>query len=338
MRVLVTGATGFVGAWTAAAVAEAGHELVVLVRTPAKLRTTLGALGVEPDVVVEGDMTDQVAVARALDGVDGVVHSAAVVSMRRADAPAITRTNLRGTELVVGGALQRGVSRVVAVSSVAALWNGTTDLLTRDSPVGRTAHPYARSKAAVETYLRTLQDGRAPLATTLPAGVLGPPAGAAASEALAGVVRALAKRALPCPHVRFTSVDVRDLARVHLALLDPAAPSERYLVGGHQFPVRELAADLSAVTGHRVVAIPLPGVVMRTVGRVLDRTPVETVLTGEGMAAYTMQPEVDDSPVARELGVRWRDRRTTLAEGLRGMVTAGLVPAALAGRAAEGAS
>lgn len=336
MRVLVTGATGFVGAWTAAAVAEAGHSLRVLVRTPAKLGATLGALGVEPDDVVEGDMTDAAAVARALDDVDAVVHSAAVVSMRRDDAPDITRTNLRGTELVVGGAVERGVPRVVAVSSVAALWNGRTDLLTRDSPVGRSVHPYARSKAAVEAYLRTLQEAGAPLATTLPAGVLGPPAGTAASEALEGVIRALAKRALPCPHVRFTSVDVRDLAQVHLALVDPAAPSERYLVGGHQFPVRELAADLTAVTGHRVLALPLPGAVMRGVGRVLDRTPVETVLTAEGMVAYTMQPEVDDSPVAAELGVRWRDRRETLAEGLRGMVRAGLMPASLAGRAMEG--
>ncbi|HWH28137.1 MAG TPA: NAD-dependent epimerase/dehydratase family protein [Mycobacteriales bacterium] len=334
----MTGATGFVGAWTAAAVAGAGHELRVLVRTPAKLRTTLGAIGIEPDDVVEGDMTDADAVARALDGVDGVVHSAAVVSMRRDDAAAMTRTNLRGTELVVGGAVERGVPRIVAVSSVAALWNGATDRLTRDSPVGRSAHPYARSKAAVEAYLRTLQDGGAPLATTLPAGVLGPPAGLAASEALEGVVRALAKRALPCPHVRFTSVDVRDLAQVHLALLDPAAPSGRYLVGGHQFRVRDLAADLTAVTGHRVVAIPLPGGVMRAVGRVLDHTPLHTVLTAEGMVAYTMQREVDDSAVARELGVRWRDRRTTLADGLRGMVAAGLVPAALAGRATEGAA
>ncbi|MFP5220279.1 MAG: NAD-dependent epimerase/dehydratase family protein, partial [Actinomycetes bacterium] len=281
---------------------------------------------------------DEASVARALDDVDGVVHCAAVVSMRRDDALEITRTNLRGTELVVGGAVERGVPRVVAVSSVAALWNGRTDRLTRDSPVGDSVHPYARSKAAVEAYLRTLQDGGAPLATTLPAGVLGPPAGSAASEALEGVVRALRTRVLPCPHVRFTSVDVRDLAQVHLALLDPGAPSQRYLVGGHQFRVRDLAADLTAVTGHRVLAMPLPGAVMRTVGRVLDRTPLETVLTGEGMVAYTMQPEVDDSPVARELGVRWRDRRRTLADGLRGMVEAGLVPARLAGRAMEGAA
>ena len=66
--------------------------------------------------------------------------------------------------------------------------------------------------------------------------------------------------------------------------------------------MRDLAADLTAVTGRRVVAAPMPGAVMRATGRVLDRTPIETVLTGEGMTAYTTLPELDDSPVREELG------------------------------------
>jgi dihydroflavonol-4-reductase len=304
----------------------------VLARTPDRLAGTAGTIGLQIGDVVQGDMTDADAVGRALDGVDGVVHAAAVVSMRRHDAERMAAANLRGTELVVGGAVSRGVPRVVAVSSVAALWDCGDVRLSRTSPVGRSRHPYARSKAAVEAYLRRLQDDGAPVSTTLPAAVVGPPAGDAGSEAMEGVVRALRSRVLPCASARFASVDVRDLAAVHVALLDPSRPVGRHLTAGHQFQVRDLAADLTAVTGRRVLAVPLPGAVMRGVGRALDRTPVETVLTGEGMTAYTTLPEIDDAPVAAELGVTWRPRLGSLADSLRGMVSAGTLSPALAGR------
>jgi dihydroflavonol-4-reductase len=332
--VLVTGATGFVGAWTAVAVAAAGHRLRVLARTPGRLDATLGTLDFVADEVVEGDMTDADAVGQALDGVDGVVHAAAVVSMRRGDAERMAAANLRGTELVVGGAVTRRVPRVVAVSSVAALMTPGAQVLSRDSPVGRSTHPYARSKSAVEAYLRELQDAGAPVSTTLPAAVVGPPAGPAGSEAVEGIVRALRSRVLPCADARFASVDARDLAQAHLALLDPAGPTGRYLTAGHQYRIRDLAADLTAVTGRRIVATPLPGVVMRGIGRALDRTPLDSVLTAEGMTAYTTLPEIDDEPARRELGLSWRPLQDSLRDSLRGMAETGAVPASLVGRAA----
>lgn len=144
MLVLVT---GFIGAWTAKAVADAGHRLRVLVRTPAKLAQTLGTLGTQPDEVVPGDMTDADAVREALYG---VVHAAAVVSMNATDATAMRAANLCGAELVVGGAVERGVPRVVAVSSITAVAYGRRARVSRDTPVAASGHPYAQSKAAVE--------------------------------------------------------------------------------------------------------------------------------------------------------------------------------------------
>jgi dihydroflavonol-4-reductase len=236
---------------------------------------------------------------------------------------------------VVGGAVARGVPRVVSVSSLTAVLEPGRRHVSRETPVGRSSHGYAASKAAVETYLRALQDDGAPVSTTLAGAVVGPPAGPATSEALAGVVKALRTRVLPCAGARFSAVDVRDLAAVHLALTDAARAPGRYLCAGPQFRVRDLAEDLTAVTGRRVVAAPLPGAVLRTTGRLLDRTPLETVLTAEGMTAYTSLPEVDDSPVRDELGIDWRPRRESLADGLAGLHAQGLLSTSLAGRLVE---
>ncbi|MYB87935.1 MAG: SDR family NAD(P)-dependent oxidoreductase, partial [Acidimicrobiaceae bacterium] len=81
MKVLVTGATGFVGSHAAKALQEAGHAVRALVRTPAKLETVTARVGVDLASLEtrEGDIADAMAVSAAVDGCDAVVHAAAVV-------------------------------------------------------------------------------------------------------------------------------------------------------------------------------------------------------------------------------------------------------------------
>src|SRR5437879_13216479 len=76
MRVLLTGGTGYVGSHAAAALVRSGHEVRLLVRSPDRVATSLGPLGVSvPDVAV-GDITDVGSIDAALAGCDAVVHAA----------------------------------------------------------------------------------------------------------------------------------------------------------------------------------------------------------------------------------------------------------------------
>ena len=59
MRVLVTGGTGFVGAWTAKAAQDAGHQVRFLVRNPDRLRTSAAKIGVDIEDHVVGDIADR---------------------------------------------------------------------------------------------------------------------------------------------------------------------------------------------------------------------------------------------------------------------------------------
>ena len=105
MKVLVTGSTGFIGFHTTARLVAAGHQVRVLVRDAEKAQRTLETIGVDPAEFVVGDMTDESAVARALEGQDAIVHTAASVSIGGGDPAAMLRDNVRGTELIVGGAV-----------------------------------------------------------------------------------------------------------------------------------------------------------------------------------------------------------------------------------------
>jgi dihydroflavonol-4-reductase len=110
MRVAVTGGTGFVGAYTARARMQAGHEVRLLNRGPELLVDVLLPLGLQSgDVaVVQGDVTDPATMERLLDGVAAVVHTAAMVAVDRRQVEQMRHTNVEGSALVLGRAAALG--------------------------------------------------------------------------------------------------------------------------------------------------------------------------------------------------------------------------------------
>lgn len=319
MRILVTGGTGFVGAWTSRAVQDAGHQVRFLVRDPAKLEVSAGALGVTTSDHVVGDMTDAEAVRRALDGCDAVVHCAAVVALDPEASDRMARANLAGARNVLGQAVERGLDPVVHVSSVAAVFRPDLDLLTGDLPLAEGLDAYGRSKAEVERYARGLQDAGAPVHITYPGMVVGPPAGQMLGEATDGVRAAVRMRVIPGREAAWTVCDVRDLGRVHAALLRPGRGPGRWAAGGVRLGVPQIAAALQAASGRRIVTLPVPDRGLRGVGHALDRIGIRTKISGPAMEYYTRMPESDNGPVERELGVSFRDPVRTLADTVAGL-------------------
>src|SRR5262249_23246163 len=121
MFVLVTGGTGYVGSHTVAALTRAGHGARVLARSPDRIAAALEPFGVSGVETSLGDVPDPVAVARALDGCDAVVHAASVFSMNPRRAEEMRAVNVRGTDTVLGSAHRLGLDPIVHVSSELAL-------------------------------------------------------------------------------------------------------------------------------------------------------------------------------------------------------------------------
>src|ERR1700756_3337289 len=225
VKVLITGGTGFSGSHTVRALVAADHKVRLLVRDPAKVRTVFESDGFMPQDIVVGDMTDATAVDEALAGCDGVVHAAALVDLGRAAARLVEEANARGVELVIGGAARRGLPSIVDVSSLGAFFTPGGPPLSPELPIAPGTTAYARSKAQAERYVRRLQEQGAPIRISYPAGIVGPndPTMSAGNYGVRAYVRDLGI----VTSTGLQAVYVRDVALLHLKLLDLPAGSHR---------------------------------------------------------------------------------------------------------------
>lgn len=337
---MVTGASGYVGAYSVKALLDAAHRVRLLVRDPAKARRVLRAIGVGGRLdCVQGDMTDEAAVLRALAGCDAVLHCAALVSTHAGDEREMHRVNPLGTALVIGHAVRRGLDPVVHCSSVTAVLRPGVARLTSELPPGTLTRGYAGAKVACERYVRKLQDAGAPVVITYPGSVSGPAAGAVLGEATQGIAGILAIGLMPTRDGAMTLIDARDLGDLHAATMVPGQGPRRYMCGGHYLPPADLANQLQALTGQPVRVLGLPGSVLRGAGRVVDLVAralpgLNSPFTHEAAVYLTWMPRTDDAAVGRELGVSYRPVADTLRESILAAHAAGLLSEAQIGKLA----
>jgi nucleoside-diphosphate-sugar epimerase len=333
VKVLVTGATGFIGAHSAVAIEGAGHDVRLFVRDPQKAKRIAGSVGLRADDVATGDVTDASSVDKALVGCDAIVHTAAAVSIKRADAQRAIEINAGGAETVLRAAAEHGLSRIIHVSSTSALEQVPGRPLTVTTPIA-TADGYAASKAAAEGVARGLQDDGAPVHITYPGGVLGPAAGGSLGEASTQISRVIAAGIFPTGSGSLSVVDVRDIAEVHRRLLEPGDAPRRVMCGGTLLTMDVLAEKLRALTGRRFPVPPTPPALLRAIGRAVDRVmtfvPLDLPITEEAMTLLTTWPGTEDN--VGELGLQYRPVDDTLADAVRAWLDAGLVTKRQAGR------
>ena len=333
--VLLTGASGFLGAHTVQHLLQAGHRVRAFVRTPSRLDDALRPLGLSTEderiEVAQGDMTDPTSVRAAVTGCDSMVHAAATYSFRRRDRHTMLRDNTAGTRAVLEAGRDAGCRTLVHVSSTVALTRPGGVTLDGSSPLGPGFGPYSESKVASEQIARDLQAAGAPVTIVNPAGVLGPhdPYLGESNE----VVLQLLQGKLPVfPRGRAPYVDVRDTAAVLTAAVDHA-PGGRYLVPGET--VASLHSLLREITGRRLPVLFLPPSVARAAtwpGYASGLGFLPGAI--EGVRITACANTVDATQTTQDLGVQARPLRESLTDTVQWLVTSGHLPAGLAGKAA----
>jgi len=340
VRVLLTGASGFVGSYTVPALLEREHDVRVLVRNPGKLRDVLARRGVDASKldVVTGDMVDAGTVERAAIGCDATIHTAAAIGMTGGGgAGSVLDQNTVGARNVVGAGRAAGHDPIVHVSSVAIFVPPHGPVIRADSPLASPRTEYGRSKVETELELRALQDERVPITIVYPGGVIGPDQ-PTLDATLEGIVGA---RTMGWPKTSggVCLVDVRDVAQVLAAAVVSGRGPRRLMLGGPFYTWDEFGVLCDELTGVRAMRLPLPKPVLFAAASLLDQIrrvrSLSYPLTRDAAEMMTTMVPTDDEPTLDELGVKLRPTRDSLEDTLRWLAEAGHLPAANAGRLAQ---
>ncbi len=323
MHVLVTGCTGFVGFHTALALQRMGHSVRFGVRSEAKMHEVYRGFDVDLSDFSVGCITDKAAVERALDGVDAVVHCAALVCLDASMANELIENNVEGTRNVIGRAVELGIESIVYVSSISAMFQPEARL-DEHSPYSESGTVYGYSKMLADQYVRELIAHGAPVAITYPTGIVGPddPGLSDGNEGIAFCYR----HGFIDTSGGSQFIDVRDLARAHVHLLESGA-SGRYVVAGHYLPWKDIIALHETITGRRLRRLKLPGSVIRFSGRVVDWLKrirdFDSPLTYEAAMYATRSPIADDRKLRREMDMVLTPLRDTMADTVAWLIEQG---------------
>jgi farnesol dehydrogenase len=316
MKVLITGATGYLGGHVARRLASAGHTVVALARPG---REGSVPSGCRPFV---GDVLDPASLYRALDGCDALVHMAALVKMWVRDRREFDRVNVEGLAAALRAAERCAVRRVLYTSTIAAL--GPTGPEPRDEAIERTEFrfrtDYERTKWVAELLVRERAESGLPVVTVYPGVVFGFGAMTQGNlldrlfrDYLAGRLKVRLGRA---PR-RICYAYAEDVAEGHRLALDQGVPGRGYVLGGENVTQDEIFGLLRELTGLRPPRTAVPfwaaeagGRAMRAWARLTGRPPA---ITDGAIATFRFHWAYSSDRAIRELGYRI----TPLREGLR---------------------
>lgn len=310
--ILLTGGTGFLGQYILDALAEHGTRVRILARNPDRLKD------LPPYAeVVQGDVLDVLSIERAMEGVEYVIHSAAVVSFWKRRRAEMREANVDGTANMVNASIDAGVKKFVQVSSISALGRpeNPTRVLDEGAKWVKSSRNtyYGRTKYLAELEVaRGVQEGMK-AAMVNPGIILGVGRGStgwtSGSPKLFKKVHEGLKFYTPG---KTCFVSAEDVSTAVVKLLDsPHVNAERFVMGAENISYKAFFESMAKHLGVRAPYRKPPQFLAMLAGRINQwksnmsgKEPIitpETARTSQGIYEY------DGTKVTRELGFEYMD-------------------------------
>jgi len=312
--ILVTGATGFLGSEVALQLLQQGN----------RIRCTRRAQSLIPDILlpyqvqwVEADMLDIFALEDALKGVTQVYHCAAWVSLKQADKKPMINANVMGTANLVNLCMLHNI-RLVHVSSVAAIGLAKPgDLITENHHLDQATETdgYAISKLESEMEVwRGIAEGLDAVIVN-PSIIIGANAGTAGSGQLFETVRKGLKfyTAGSCGFV-----DVEDVAKCMIALMNTDICGERYIISAENCNYQQITTEIAngfGVTPPSTLAKPwmmsIAWRVSKIIGALTGKNPPIDKVSAQ---AASLARNYDNSKIKKAIGIEFKPISETVKE------------------------
>lgn len=309
MKVLLTGATGFIGSRVARKLLKKGANVRVLVRKNSNLENISDL----PLDIIYGDLTKPETLLPALEGCEVLFHVAAEYKLWVPEPKTLYKTNVEGTLNIMKAALRKGIKRIVYTSSVATLGlNPDGSPADEETPVtinDMIGH-YKRSKyIAEEKVKKMIKAENLPAVIVNPSTPIGPgdikptPTGRIIIEAASGKMPAYVDTGLNIVHVD-------DVAEGHVLALEKGKIGERYILGGENLTLKELLEKIARFTGRSAPKIKISPNLILPIAYVVEAvskiTKKEPFITVDGVLMSKKKMFFSSEKAKRELGYKIR--------------------------------
>jgi nucleoside-diphosphate-sugar epimerase len=316
MKYFITGATGFIGGRLARQLREAGHEVIAVVRNPAKAQD-LAQLGV---TLHQGDVTEKESMRKPMTGVDGVFHVAGWYKVGVRDKSQAYAINVEGMRNVLELMKELNIPKGVYTSTLAV--NSDTHGVEADENyhfTGKHISVYDQTKAeAHDVAVKMIKEGL-PLVIVQPGVVYGP---GDTSSVRTSLIQYLTKKLPVMPkQTAFSWAHVDDIAHAHWLAMEKGKTGENYNICGPTHKFTDALGVANEITGVRLpMAVPA-GMIrgMSAMMYVFDKIiPVPESYTGEGLRIIAGVTYIGTNAKAkRELGYDPRPLKVGLTETLQ---------------------
>jgi uncharacterized protein YbjT (DUF2867 family) len=275
MRIVLLGATGFVGHHLLPALTSAGHHCVVLARSPESCRD----LAVIPGVVVQrANMFDTEKLHSHFEAADAVINLVGILNEFGRSGKGFHRVHVELVETVIAACRTAGVQRLIHMSALNA---------------GKGSSHYLISKGEAEERLRAAND----LTSTIvqPSVIFG--AGDAFFNRFASLLKMTPVLPLACPEAKMQPVWVRDVAAAMTLALDDQETFGKTLimVGPEVYTLRQLVEYAASAAGLKRKIIGLPDSLSRIQGLMMDFVPGKPFSSDNFRSLQTDNTSVENS-------------------------------------------
>lgn len=269
MKVLVTGANGFLGSWLTKALIQDGHDVYALVRANSDLSELKGI----PCHYVYGDVTDLESLYKAFEGMDSIFHLAGLVAYKKSERRKMEKINVLGTANVIEACLAKGVRRLVHMSSVVAVGSSTTSDHVLDENSEYTIHDldlgyFETKKAAEDLVVKAFREKKLDCVILNPSTIYGE------GDAKKGS-RKIQVKVAQGKFKFYTSggvsiVAVEDVVRATLQAWKKGRAGQRYILAGENITIKKLFEIIAEEAGVPAPKTKLPNWVLFSLGRIGD--------------------------------------------------------------------
>lgn len=316
MKIFITGSTGFIGTYLLNRLNQTQHELHCLARKTSNTHF-LKQAGAK---ILEGDVTDKTSLLKGMEGCDWVVHLASSFVFWLPDKKVYRDVNVTGTKNVMESALEKGISKVVYISTAAVYGNAEWPT-TEETPVGaERASKYVCTKYEGDLIAWDLyKKSNLPLVVIYPSAVVG----ANDPKACGRYFKNYAEGRMPAQVLtkyNFPFVHVKDVAEAIVRALEKENNiGEKYIISAENRSFGEINQMINKISGTNLPILKLPtwatlmtSYILTGIANLIKKPPIWDMSVDQ-IKLMKQDFNIDGSKAERELGIQY----TSVYDGIK---------------------